>query len=154
MTKNFFLLFLGGDDRRVLLWHVEKSISEKQAPVAMQKQHISNIFCLGFDSKNTKIFSGGNDDVVIVHDAKTGEVFDVFLHNKPVYGLSVDPQNDDVFATAGEDGRVLIYDLRDGDVMCVSKCRAPYHAVMHHPHDPGFIITANAKEGAALWDLR
>lgn len=34
----------------------------------MEKQHDSNIFCLGFNSDNTKIFSGGNDDMVVVHD--------------------------------------------------------------------------------------
>lgn len=83
------------------------------------------------------------------------ESVDVFLHSKPVYGLSIDPSNESVFATAGEDGKILIFDLRDSsDVMCVSRCRSPYHAVMHHPYDKGFIVTANAKEGAALWDLR
>lgn len=149
------LLVSGGDDRRVLLWHVDKAILEKESPVSMQKQHLSNIFCLGLDSKNTRIFSGGNDDVVIVHDIQTRESVDVFLHSKPVYGLSIDPSNDDMFATAGEDGKILIFDLRDSsDVMCVSRCRSPYHAVMHHPYDAGFIVTANAKEGAALWDLR
>lgn len=55
----------------MLLWNVDKSIMEKESPVAMQKQHLSNIFCLGMDSKNTRIFSGGNDDVVIVHDVET-----------------------------------------------------------------------------------
>ncbi|XP_053684779.1 DDB1- and CUL4-associated factor 5 [Sabethes cyaneus] len=149
------LLVSGGDDRRVLLWHVDKSILEKESPVSMQKQHLSNIFCLGMDSRNTRIFSGGNDDVVIVHDIQTRESVDVFLHSKPVYGLSIDPSNDDLFATAGEDGKILIFDMRDSsDVMCVSRCRSPYHAVMHHPYDAGFIVTANAKEGAALWDLR
>ncbi|XP_001848250.2 DDB1- and CUL4-associated factor 5 [Culex quinquefasciatus] len=149
------LLVSGGDDRRVLLWNVDKSIMEKESPVAMQKQHLSNIFCLGMDSKNTRIFSGGNDDVVIVHDVETREAVDVFLHSKPVYGLSIDPSNDAIFATAGEDGKVLIFDVRDSsDVMCVSRYRSPYHAVMHHPYDAGFIVTANAKEGAALWDLR
>lgn len=34
-------------------------------------------------------------------------------HRKPVYGLSVNPQNDCILATAGDDGRVLIFDLRD-----------------------------------------
>ncbi|XP_058445214.1 uncharacterized protein DDB_G0283357 [Malaya genurostris] len=149
------LLVSGGDDRRVLLWHVDKSILEKESPASMQKQHLSNIFCLGIDSRNARIFSGGNDDVVIVHDVQTRESVDVFLHSKPVYGLSIDPSNDDLFATAGEDGKILIFDMRDGsDVMCVSRCRSPYHAVMHHPYDAGFIVTANAKEGAALWDLR
>ncbi|XP_029711676.1 DDB1- and CUL4-associated factor 5 [Aedes albopictus] len=149
------LLVSGGDDRRVLLWHVDKAILDKEVPIAMNKQHLSNIFCLGLDSRNHRIFSGGNDDVVIVHDIQTRESVDVFLHSKPVYGLSIDPTNDSVFATAGEDGKILIFDLRDSsDVMCVSRCRSPYHAVMHHPFDKGFIVTANAKEGAALWDLR
>jgi DDB1- and CUL4-associated factor 5 len=34
-------------------------------------------------------------------------------HKKPVYGLSVNPQNDYVIATAGDDGRILIFDIRE-----------------------------------------
>ncbi len=80
----------------------------------------------------------------------------MFPHTKPVYGLSVDPSNDNIFSTAGEDGRVLMFDLRCNvkDGMCIVKYRAPFHAVMFHPMDDKFVITANAKEGAALWDLR
>lgn len=63
--------FSGGDDRRVLLWHLETAISDCSEPRAMEKQHQSNIFCLGFNNDNSKIFSGGNDDTVIVHDVKT-----------------------------------------------------------------------------------
>lgn len=69
-NPDCLLNFEGGDDRRVLLWQVEKSIGGK-SPTAMEKQHQSNIFCLGFNGDNTKIFSGGNDDTVIVHDLKT-----------------------------------------------------------------------------------
>lgn len=43
----------------------------------------------------------------------SGNYLTNFLHEKPVYGLSVSPQNDYVFASAGEDGRVLIYDIRE-----------------------------------------
>lgn len=39
----------------------------------MKAQHISNIFCLGYDTNRTKIFSAGNDDQVIVHDLRTYE---------------------------------------------------------------------------------
>lgn len=39
----------------------------------MKVQHISNIFCLGYDNSKTKIFSAGNDDQVIVHDLRTYE---------------------------------------------------------------------------------
>lgn len=79
----------------------------------------------------------------------------MFLHTKPVYGLSVDVTNDQVFATAGEDGLVLVFDLRVGtQVLQMPKSRAPYHAVQFHPSDGNSIITANGKDGAALWDLR
>lgn len=64
-------LLLGGDDRRVLLWKLEESMAGVAEPQAMNNQHYSNIFCLGFNNDSTKIFSGGNDDAVIVHDVKT-----------------------------------------------------------------------------------
>ena len=42
----------------------------------------------------------------------SGETLDVFTHEEAVYGLSVDPVNDNVFASACDDGRILIYDIR------------------------------------------
>lgn len=84
-----------------------------------------------------------------------GEPYDVFLHTKQVYGLSVDSTNDQVFATAGEDGLILVFDLRIGSqVLTLPQGRAPFHAVQFHPYNGNSIITANGKDGAALWDLR
>lgn len=148
-------LISGGDDKRVLLWNIEKAIAKKSQPVAMEKEHQSNIFCLSFNNNNSKIFSGGNDDVVIVHDVATGSVSDVFLHAKPVYGLSVDSTNDNILATAGEDGHVLLFDQRSSAVMMsLGKYRGPFHAVQFHPQDGNFLVTANSKKGAAFWDIR
>lgn len=42
-----------------------------------------------------------------------GETVDVFRHEDAVYGLSIDPNNVNVFASACDDGRVLIYDIRE-----------------------------------------
>lgn len=53
-------LLLGGDDRRVLIWNVEKALSDISKPWTLKGEHTSNIFCLGFDLENTKVFSGGN----------------------------------------------------------------------------------------------
>lgn len=79
----------------------------------------------------------------------------MFLHTKPVCGLSVDATNDQVFATAGEDGLVLVFDLRIGSqVLALPKSRAPFHAVQFHPLDGNSMVTANSKDGAQLWDLR
>lgn len=91
-----------------------------------------------------------------MHDILTGDCLDVFYHTKPVYGLSVDPNNDNIFTTAGDDGRVLLFDLRasNDEPSVVVRYRAPFHSVNFHPIDGNFLITANAKEGAALWDIR
>lgn len=42
----------------------------------------------------------------------SGQTLNVFLHQDALYGLSVDPLNDNVFASACDDGRVLIFDIR------------------------------------------
>ena len=151
------LLVSGGDDRRVLLWKVEQAIRGVGKPAVMKAQHISNIFCLGYDSSKTKIFSAGNDDQVIVHDLRTGDVVNFFLHEKPVYGLSIHPHNDNVFASACDDGRVLIYDIRRSSAIenfCLAQYKTAFHSVMFNPMEPKMLATANAKEGVSLWDAR
>lgn len=85
------------------------------------------------------------------------DVVNFFLHQKAVYGLSVHPHNDNVFASAGDDGRVLIYDIRGSSAMetfCVAQCKTPFHSVMFNPMEPKMLATANDKEGASLWDVR
>lgn len=79
--------------------------AERRAPF----QH----FCLAFNSGNTKVFSGGNDEQVILHDVESSETLDVFAHEDAVYGLSVSPVNDNIFASSSDDGRVLIWDIRE-----------------------------------------
>ena len=43
----------------------------------------------------------------------SGQTKDVLPHGDAVYGLSADPTNPSVFASACDDGRLLIYDTRD-----------------------------------------
>ncbi|KAB0801590.1 hypothetical protein PPYR_03776 [Photinus pyralis] len=151
------LLISGGDDRRVLLWSLPDAIHGKGAPIPMETNHISNIFCLAFDSKNSKIFSGGNDDQVIVHDLRIGSFVVKLLHKKPVYGLSVNPQSDFIIATAGDDGRILIFDIRESstvDPLCVAKQKTGFHSVMFNPFNSRLLATANSEEGISLWDYR
>lgn len=63
--------FSGGDDRRVLLWNVQKALHNHGKPTVMRSEHNSNIFCLAFDNSITHIYSAGNDDQVILHDLHT-----------------------------------------------------------------------------------
>lgn len=160
-NKGGELLISGGDDRRILLWNLEKQISanpgKKAGPNALMKgEHNSNIFCLGLDCDNKHIFSGGNDDQVIVHDTASLETVDVFPHEDAVYGLSPCPTDEQVFASAGADGRILIWDLRQStrDPFILANYNHSFHAVVYHPIEPCFLASANAKEGVALWDVR
>uniref|UniRef100_A0A8C5GL25 Ddb1 and cul4 associated factor 5 n=1 Tax=Gouania willdenowi TaxID=441366 RepID=A0A8C5GL25_GOUWI len=162
-------LVSGGDDRRVLLWDMEKSIHSRSKPVKLKGEHLSNIFCLAFDSSNTKVFSGGNDEQVILHDVERWvkhfiifcstdrETLNVFLHIDAVYSLSVSPVNDNVFASSSDDGRVLIWDTREpphGEPFCLASYPSAFHSVMFNPVEPRLLATANSKEGVGLWDIR
>uniref|UniRef100_A0AAY4AAP5 Ddb1 and cul4 associated factor 5 n=1 Tax=Denticeps clupeoides TaxID=299321 RepID=A0AAY4AAP5_9TELE len=150
-------LVSGGDDRRVLLWHMEKAIHARAKPVKLKGEHLSNIFCLAFDSTNKLVFSGGNDEQVILHDVERGETLNVFLHDDAVYGLSVSPVNDNVFASSSDDGRVLIWDTREpphGEPFCLANYPSAFHSVMFNPAEPRLLATANSKEGVGLWDIR
>ncbi|XP_075701045.1 DDB1- and CUL4-associated factor 5 isoform X2 [Rhinoderma darwinii] len=136
---------------------MEKAIQSKTAPIQLKGEHHSNIFCLAFNSCNTKVFSGGNDEQVILHDVESGETLDVFTHDEAVYGLSVSPVNDNVFASSSDDGRVLIWDIREsqqGDPFCLAHYPSAFHSVMFNPVEPRLLATANSKEGVGLWDIR
>ena len=117
----------------------------------------SNIFCLGFDERTRKIYSGGNDEQVIVHDVETAQPLDYFLHEEPVYGLSVHPDNADLFTTACSDGRVLLFDMRQPpkeEPLMIAGFSHAFHAVHFNPVEPRLLVTANQKRGIGLWDIR
>jgi WD repeat-containing protein 22 len=82
----------GGDDRRILVWNVEKSIDAKAYdPGVMQGEHDSNIFCVDFDVDSKNVFSGGNDERVLIHDIATSKFVNQYLQEEPVFGISCHP---------------------------------------------------------------
>uniref|UniRef100_A0A663MQ84 DDB1 and CUL4 associated factor 5 n=1 Tax=Athene cunicularia TaxID=194338 RepID=A0A663MQ84_ATHCN len=136
---------------------MEEAIHSRVKPVQLKGEHHSNIFCLAFNSGNTKVFSGGNDEQVILHDVESTQTLDVFAHEDAVYGLSVSPVNDNIFASSSDDGRVLIWDIREsshGDPFCLAHYPSAFHSVMFNPVEPRLLATANSKEGVGLWDIR
>ena len=149
----------GGDDRRVLLWNVDRAIMSdgRYQPTTMTGEHESNIFCLDFDWENRKVFSGGNDASVIVHDLETSKPLEFYRHEEPVYGLSVNPLNSNIFLTACSDGRVLLYDLRQKpgeEPLLLAGYSHAFHAAQFNPCEPRLVVTSNQKMGLGLWDVR
>ncbi|XP_059053238.1 uncharacterized protein LOC131847638 isoform X2 [Achroia grisella] len=155
-SNNGELLVSGGDDRRIMLWQFGQAILNRGKPEAMKAMHQSNIFCLGITSDSQKIYSGGNDDIVIVHDLESKCPLEVLQHQRAVCSLSIDPYNERVVTTAGNDGRLLLFDTRQSvhESLVISKSRKSFHGVMFHPHQVGVLVSANARDGVALWDLR
>ncbi|XP_072929778.1 uncharacterized protein [Epargyreus clarus] len=155
-SSNGELLVSGGDDRRVMVWQFGQTLMNHGTPEPMKALHQSNIFCLGITNDIRQIYSGGNDDMVIVHDIESKCPVEVLQHQRAVCSLSIDPFNERVVATAGNDGRLLIFDTRQSvnESMVVSRSRKAFHGVMYNPQHSGFLVSANARDGVALWDLR
>uniref|UniRef100_A0A2A4JBV0 Uncharacterized protein n=1 Tax=Heliothis virescens TaxID=7102 RepID=A0A2A4JBV0_HELVI len=155
-SSNGELLVSGGDDRRVMLWQFGQAILDRGKPIAMKGLHQSNVFCLGITNDNQKIYSGGNDDIVIVHDLESKCPLEVLQHQRAVCSLSIDPFNERVVTTAGNDGRLLLFDTRQSvhESLVISRSRKAFHGVMFHPSQSGMLTSANSRDGVALWDLR
>jgi WD repeat-containing protein 22 len=52
---------------------MEEAICSRVKPRQLKGDHHSNIFCLALNSGNTKVFSGGNDEQVILKFVESSE---------------------------------------------------------------------------------
>ena len=107
----------GGDDRRILLWDVSQALDRPfKAKTVMKATHESNVFCIDFDCKSQKLFSGGNDEKLLIHNLHSGEIQDIFPHDEPVYCVCSHPESPELLTTACSDGRIQLIDLRAKNV--------------------------------------
>lgn len=155
------LFISGGDDRRVLLWRVSEVLNDelRNSPTVMDAEHSSNVFCLSFNHDNSKIFSGGNDEQVIIHDTKSRKPLNYFRHERVVHSIALNYECNSLFATACDDGKIRVFDTRQPCTaelpsVVLAKKDAPFHSVMFNPVDNRIVATANAKHGTELWDIR
>lgn len=59
----------------------------------------------------------------------------MFLHDDAVYGISVNPENSNVFATACDDGRILVYDMREPPATGISTDVSYSFTLIHVKYD-------------------
>ena len=100
--------------------------------------------------------SAGNYELVMIHDSATGETVDFILHNGALYILSVNPVDDNTFASACDDGNVCIWDIRkepSRETIVLAGFTTAFHAVICNPFESRLIATSNTKEGIALRDV-
>ena len=65
----------GGYDKIVRLWPISEARRKNEAtpiaPTEMKRRHISSVFCLAFAPDNRRLFSGGLDGQIFIHDVET-----------------------------------------------------------------------------------
>jgi WD40 repeat protein len=69
------LFVSGGNDGRLLLWPTNKAVDEKWTPnpteMNTKLEDSEVVLCLAASPDNKRIFSGGSDDNLTIHDANT-----------------------------------------------------------------------------------
>lgn len=108
-----------GNDEQVILHDVERWVIFVLSDMICPKYKLAEL--KDYTERLLWSLLKGQIDSVVVYVSTVlfpsfcirGETLNVFLHDDAVYGLSVSPVNDNVFASSADDGRVLIWDTRE-----------------------------------------
>jgi WD repeat-containing protein 22 len=65
------MLASGGYDTILRLWPVSQALDKEIVPFQMEKRHNSIVLCLAIASDNSRLFSGGQDMKILIHDVQT-----------------------------------------------------------------------------------
>ena len=70
-SEDGSLLVSGGVDKSVRLWSIGiQTLDDDQPSKKMEKNHSAVVLCLAVSSDNRRIFSGGMDSFVFIHDTQ------------------------------------------------------------------------------------
>jgi WD repeat-containing protein 22 len=161
LNEKNSLMASGGDDKTVFLWRTTMDV-ESAAPIAKFKGHESNIFSIEFDSSAKRLFSCGNDGLILQYDLTSAAVYskttlasDVALgHSSAILKLSVCPNQDSIFLTAGQDGEIRLWDNRTDDYTNHIETQTGQNSVSFHPTQPHLFLSTDRSGGIYLRDLR
>ena len=69
-SENGTHLISGSDDKTVRLWSINQSRNEWNS-TEMETKHQNSVVCLAFSPDNNRIFTGGADKKVFIHDVRS-----------------------------------------------------------------------------------
>ncbi|GAA5834177.1 hypothetical protein JCM3766R1_004481 [Sporobolomyces carnicolor] len=157
----------GGDDKRVILNEAlanddEGTLGEPRASYTGAQ---SNIFAIDFDSDCRKVYSTGNDAVILCHDLETSAEStssqsrgpsDIWIDNDDsVHGLACHPTNPCLFLSASSDGTLRQYDSRsDTNAVGILADAHEMEGVAYHPLHHDLFAYSGEDAHAGLVDSR
>ncbi|KAI9010113.1 WD40-repeat-containing domain protein [Hyaloraphidium curvatum] len=145
-------LLAGGDDRRVLLFDLGDDVTALR-PTKAFPGHQSNIFVNVFTPDVQRIYSSGNDGLIVKHSVEKGLESVILAHDDGCLSISLDPRNDKCLLSTGHDGAVKLWDMRDDEAA----------GEMLFPHEmnsvawssaPNVFAAAGNHSDLALYDAR
>lgn len=148
------LLATGGDDMRVLIWKFEDFESTWE-PVHTLKGHVSNIFCIQFDSQSKHVYSCGNDGFLMHYDLESLSSTTTLAHEDSALRLSISPISDNILLTAGQDWMIKLWDVRcNVSQGTMERFGRRQNYVEFNPTNPYLFITSDDRGAILLHDIR
>ncbi|KAL2916633.1 hypothetical protein HK105_203745 [Polyrhizophydium stewartii] len=153
------LLATGGDDCRI--WQSFRSLGEQWRPAMVHSGHISNIFCLQFDSSGQHLLSSGNDGFLIRYDVERVASFSDLIASRPPSQGSLPPSRlGDPSAPMSARSRSRVHSSGpDGQLGFSGRDLISAHesACLRFSIDPtnDNVVLSSGQDGRIrLWDLR
>lgn len=105
---------------------------------------------------STRIFSGGTDEQLIIHDTSNGDLITSrFLDCSAISDISINPQNNNVVAIGSEDGHVHIFDTRTNIPELTENTLSGIRSIQYNPMQSHLLLLATScDQDVNLFDLR
>jgi WD40 repeat protein len=105
-----------------------------------------------FSPDGRHVVTGGDDGLVHVSDAQTGELVRTVKHAKGVFGVAFSPDGKRV-ATACADGTARIFDAQTGELVRAFPPSSRYLYSVAYSPDGTRLVTAGTDQVGRIWDV-
>lgn len=123
----------------------------------MKLKHRGNIFCLALNQDSSRVFSGGTDEQLIIHDTERGDLVTSRFLDSAICDISMNPSNNNILAIGCENGQTTLFDCRTNLPEQVNNLLPDnsFKSIQYHPMQPHLLLVASSCEkDVNLVDLR